>query len=415
MNISINIKRLMKNIEELGKIGENVNGGINRSMGSQADEKARQWLHQYWKAHLQLEEDVDAAANMWLTWSDGQSLLPIAIGSHHDSVPDGGKYDGALGVLMATEILETLKEKRWSMRHPLTVVSFTGEEPNPYNVSTFGSKVVSGRLIKNDLEHIKNRDTGETIMSTLMRLGGNLDELETARLNQNCFSAYLECHIEQGHRLEDLALSVAVVSDITGIYREAVRICGESNHAGTTRIEDRKDAFLSAGELAIGLEKIVKQYDNIVATVGYVKISPNEANIIPGVVELILDIRTCSSERLNQVLIQLGGLLEEIGQRRKVEINRQVILNQEPVPMDKEIKAAVAAGCLAVGEPETILESMAGHDAANMAKVTRSGMIFVQSVNGKSHCKEEYTRPADIEKAGNAMLAAILELDWKLN
>lgn len=415
MNICINHKRLMKNLESLGRIGENENGGIDRALGSTADEDARNWLRSYWKENMGLEPEADAIANLCLTWKKGQETKPIAIGSHHDAVPDGGKYDGALGVLLATEIMETLMEKQVNLRHPLTVVSFTGEEPNPYNVSTLGSKVVSGRLDRAALEPVKSRDTGESMKSTIHRLGGNLERLETARLSADDYAAFLECHIEQGHRLEDMGLSVAAVTCITGIYREEIHVKGEANHAGTTCMGDRKDAFLGAAELALGLESIVKQYDGVVATSGYVKVIPGEANIIPGETVMIIDIRTCRENLLEEVLRQMDEMTEKIQEKRRIQICRRVILDQKPVPMAEPVVHAVESGCLSIGEPVVLLESMAGHDAANMARVTRSGMIFVQSVGGKSHCREEYTRPEDIKKVGNAMLAAVLELDQRLD
>lgn len=415
MNININHARLMRNLMNLGKIGENKNGGVDRALGSAADEEARNWLKSYWTEHMGLEAETDAAANLWLTWKTGQKTRPIAIGSHHDAVPDGGKYDGALGVLLATEIMETLMEARVQMRHPLTVVSFTGEEPNPYNVSTLGSKVVSGRLDRAALEPVKSRDTGETMKSTICRLGGSLERLETARLSAEDYAAFLECHIEQGHRLEDMGLAIAAVTCITGIYREEIRVKGEANHAGTTCMGDRKDAFLGAAEFALGLEAIVKQYEGIVATSGYVKVIPGEANIIPGETVMIIDIRTCREDLLEKVLRQMDEMTGRLQEKRRIQFCRNVILDQKPVPMAEPVVRAVESGCLAIGEPTVRLESMAGHDAANMARVTESGMIFVRSVGGKSHCREEYTTPEDIEKVGNAMLAAVLELDRKLD
>lgn len=415
MNITINAPRLLRSIQELGHIGENENGGVDRSLASEADFEAREWLKAFWRNNMKLEARTDPAANLWLTWENGQTLRPLVIGSHHDAVPDGGKYDGALGVLMASEIMKTLMEYEVVLRHPLTVVSFTGEEPSPYNVSTLGSKILCGRLDSGAVRSIRHRESGEPLSAGLARLGGDASKLDDARLKPGFCAAFLECHIEQGRRLETAGISTAAVSCITGIYREKIFVHGQANHAGTTCMCDRSDALLGASELALGLESIAGKYDDIVATCGYARVLPNEASIIPGEVQMIIDVRTCHPARLKQFLAEFGTLSEQTALKRGLKIERSTILDQAPVPMDSVVQSAVQAGCRTVGEPSVLLESMAGHDAANMARLTRSGMLFVQSVGGKSHCRQEYTRPEDIEKAGNAMLAAVLELDRRLD
>lgn len=182
--MKINIERLEKNLFELAKIGRNNAGGIDRALGDASDEEARRWLTAYWKEHLGLSADMDTAANMWIYAEGSEGLAPIAIGSHHDAVPNGGMYDGELGVLMATEIMETFKDNGYITRHPLKLVSFTGEEPNPFNVSTLGSKVISGRLKKADLQRLTNKNGGSSLNDCLKKIGGDVEKADEALIKR---------------------------------------------------------------------------------------------------------------------------------------------------------------------------------------------------------------------------------------
>lgn len=415
MDIRINRNRLINHIQSLARIGQNSGGGIDRALGSQADKEAREWLVNYWKQELGLDTRIDPIANLWIDWPGTESDKAIAIGSHHDTVPDGGKYDGALGVLIATEILQTLMEQGIQLRHPLSVISFTGEEPNPYNVSTLGSKVVSGRLKEQDLLHYSHRRTKEALLDAIEKLGGDRQQIEKALLTDQQIAWFIECHIEQGKRLEQRDIPVATVSGITGIHRELITVTGEANHAGTTMMGDRKDAALAAAEIILEVEEVAKKFgDELVATVGYLTIEPNEANIIPGAAKMILDLRTYQKELQIEALHFLKEKIKNIEEQRDVMISQEIILDQAPMPMHEEVMKAINCGIQDIGIKAIQLVSMAGHDAANMARVTKAGMIFLRSVGGKSHCKEEYSTEEDIEKAANAMLKAVLHLDKEL-
>ena len=440
MKLKINKERLERNLYELGKIGRNEHGGIDRALGSKEDLLAREWLRAYWEDKMGLKVRHDAIANMWVLYDsklqenttgkpsentnentkegslgECQPLPPIVIGSHHDAVPDGGMYDGALGVLGATEIVETLMEAGVKLNHPIEIVSFTGEEPNPYNVSTLGSKVLSGRLVREDLEMLTSYIDGSPLSECISAAGGDIEKAEEALIKPGEIDSFIELHIEQGRRLFDRGLTSASVNCITGIYRENITVHGEANHAGTTVMDNRHDAFLAAGEFALGYEKIIKEEhrDDVVGTIGYVKVLPNAASIIPGSVELILELRCCSEEIRQRVKARVGVLTKEIDEKRGVTIERKLNLDQKEMPMDPEVIAAIDQGIAIMGQEPVTLVSMAGHDAANMARVTRSAMIFVQSINGKSHCPEEATDIDRIEETVNAMLQAVLILDDK--
>lgn len=416
MGYEINGARLMHNLFTMAKFGQNEGGGIDRSLGSQADYDTREWLKSYWQEHLQVNPETDAIANLWVKYSGIENKKPLVIGSHHDAVPDGGKYDGAMGVLIATEVLETIVEQGIMLKHPLYVISFTGEEPNPYNLSTLGSKVISGRLRKEDLFPIHNRETGESLENTIKRLGGDISSLEEARIHPGELAGFLEVHNELGRHLEAQGLHVSGVSTITGIYREEIQVCGENNHAGTTMMQDRKDAFLALADFAVGLNEIVGAYKDpdVVGTMGYAKISPNEANIIPGSAVGIIDIRTCEKKIVLEIVKKLNELTKEIEKSRKVKIVRHVLLDQPARFMDEDIIRIVKENLAKINEPENVMVSMAGHDASNMQLITKAGMIFTRSVGGKGHCKEEFTEDEDVIKAGQLALETILRMDGEL-
>ncbi|MGN0642875.1 MAG: Zn-dependent hydrolase [Huintestinicola sp.] len=413
MDIKINIKRLAENLSELGKIGRNSHGGIDRALGSQSDRDARKWILDYWKEHLDTEIRIDGIANMWAYRSGTEGLPPIVFGSHHDAVPDGGMYDGALGVLVATEIMETLKENEVKTRHPFEIVSFTGEEPNPYNVSTLGSKVLSGRLKRPDLEKLTSFVDGSDLQSCMEKIGGDISKTDGMIIGKDDICAFLECHIEQGRRLVDKGLSTSAVSCITGIYRENLEFIGEANHAGTTQMPLRKDALAAAAEFITAFEKTIKDVgeDEVVGTIGQLNVSPNAVSIVPGKVTLTFEIRTCSSELSHSLAAKMDSVCERITAERGVEIIRLINLDQQEMPLDKDIRKYVLEAMAENGEGSEELVSMAGHDAANMQRVTRSGMIFTQSTTGKSHCPEEYTDIECIEKTANTMLSALLKMD----
>ncbi|MDF2878975.1 MAG: Zn-dependent hydrolase, partial [Clostridia bacterium] len=388
LHSKININRLEKNLKDLSEVGKNDKGGIDRALGSEADQEARKWLMAYWDKNLELPVKTDAIANMWVERAGIEDIAPIVIGSHHDTVPNGGMYDGALGVLLATELVQILEENNVTTRHPIAIVSFTGEEPNPFNVSTLGSRVVSGRVGKEELLGIKNIEDGTTLQACIEKIGGDLEKIQDALIKPGDISAFIECHIEQGRRLVDANQAVASVNCIIGIYRENITIIGDANHAGTTVMRDRQDALLGACELNLAFEKMLKdlESDEVVGTIGYLSVFPNAANIIPGEVELVLEIRTCEPQIKEDIVRKLGIEGEKIMKNRGVKIIRKVNLDQREMPMDETVMRAINKGIEIIGEPVRELVSMAGHDAANMQRVTQSGMIFVQSIDGKSHC-----------------------------
>lgn len=415
--IKINRQRLMTRLAELSKIGRNADYGIDRQLGSLPDEEARAWLSRCWQDDLGLQVQTDGIANLWGKQAGKDGKRPIVLGSHHDTVPNGGKYDGALGVLLAMEVLQTLQENQVELNHPLWLISFTGEEPNDFGVSTLGSKVLAGRLTAEDVKAMKHRKTGEPLPNALQRLGGDIQQVDAARLEADGLAAFLECHIEQGRVLFDKRQAVAAVSCITGIYREIITVCGEANHAGTTQLKDRRDALAAAAEVVLAAESIMKEpgFAGVAVTIGRLTLSPNASNIIPGKVIMTFDLRTADVKLRQQALESWQEQLKEISCRRSVSIERELNLDQPERRMDDMVIETFEEAATGNGQEPEVLVSMAGHDAANMARVTKAGMLFVQTVNGYSHCPQEEAAADAIEIAANTMLAAVRILDRRLD
>lgn len=409
--LSVNKQRIEQKLFALGEIGRNANGGMDRTTFTPAEMEARNWLKEELHS-LNLAVHVDEAANIWGRREGTNPELPVlAFGSHIDSVPNGGIYDGALGVILALEVMHVLEENKVKTMHPLELVSFSAEEPNPFGFSTFGSRAMTGKITAEDIVGVTDSD-GRLLTDALQDAGGNPNNFASAIRSPHEFAAYLEVHIEQGKRLLQRDIPVGVVTGITGIYREEVTVIGEANHAGTTLMKDREDAFLAAASMALALEEILLNYpdEEVVGTIGQVFVKPNATNIVPGEVTFSLELRGQTKEKIQDVLAKWEEKVQIIHRHRKVKVEREVKLDQAPVPLSGKIMACFEEQATNLSYPSYRLGSMAGHDAAHMASVTQAGMLFVPSLAGKSHCPEEESRIEDIEKVGNVLLHSILAL-----
>jgi N-carbamoyl-L-amino-acid hydrolase len=415
--LRINASRLQNKIGALARFGLNeATGGLDRTTFTAAELAAREWLEDE-LLQLQLEVRVDEAANIWARRAGAADTLPvIAFGSHIDTVPNGGKYDGALGVLLALEVMNVLADHQMVTRHPLELVSFSAEEPNPFGLSTFGSRAVSGKLSRGDLSGVRN-EQGQLLTDALRQAGGDPGRFELARRTPQELAAFLEVHIEQGKRLLDRSIPVGIVTAITGIYREEVSVIGEANHAGTTLMADRRDALMGASEMMLAFEAVCREHpaEEVVGTIGRIMNEPNAANIIPQKVLFHLEARGEQRSQIGEVMEAWGRHAASIAERRGLRLNRRLILDQPPQPMDLLLITSFAEQAVQLGIQSLMLGSMAGHDATHMASLTRAGMLFVPSLGGKSHCPEEESRIEDIEQAGNVLLQAILALDGQLS
>ena len=410
--MKININRLMSAIESYAAYGQVEGGGVTRPSFSAADYQVRNLFIQELK-DLGMTVTVDAIANIWGTLpGTGEKEKPIVMGSHLDTVPNGGKYDGALGVLVAKEIVETLREYEVTLAHPLQIVSFTAEEANEFNFSTMGSRALSRRLHAEELRGASDK-AGTTLETAVKKAGGDLSKIDAGQ--QNAMAAYFELHIEQGSKLENQNLSVGIVDSIVGIYRDLVTVEGQQNHSGTTVMKNRKDALVAAGEMVAEVQKLATALDSdTVATVGKFEVFPNAANIIPGRVEFTLEVRSADKTERDALIRRIHDSFHSIQEKHEVNLTIVNSYNMQECDFDKQLISFLEEATTEMGIPYTVLPSMAGHDAMNLAAMTKSVMVFVKSINGISHSPQEFSLPEDIEKSANVLLNALLKADQTL-
>jgi len=412
--MQINISRLLQDIERYAIYGQHEGGGITRPSFSKADHDIRHIFIQELE-EIGLDVSIDGAANIWAKKKGtGKKQGSIVIGSHLDTVPNGGKYDGALGVLMAKEIMITLIENDVMLDHDLEIVSFTAEESNDFQLSTFGSRAFVGKL---QVEQIRSAcdSKGARLSEELEKVGGSLERFFDMAEMRKEKKAFLELHIEQGQRLESENISMAVINRVVGTYRSKVSVIGQSNHSGTTMMNDRQDALTAAAEMILEVEQYCQKGRNgVVGTVGQLNVLPNAPNIIPGKVDFTLEIRGESDEQMNKAIMTIQAMWENIAEKRRVSIQQTPFLNQRPILLDEQLITLVQQTANKLNEPYLTMPSMAVHDAAHMAAITKSVMVFVKSIEGKSHCPEEYSRMEDVGKAGNLLLHTMVHIDKQL-
>jgi N-carbamoyl-L-amino-acid hydrolase len=410
--MEINIERLMADIESYAQHGSRPGEGVSRTCFSEADYKAREIFAEQMQ-ELGMSVTVDAAANIWGTLSgDGTKKKPIIIGSHLDTVPNGGKFDGALGVLAGKEIVRTLLEHKQQLHHPLKLVSFTAEEANDFNFATLGSRALAGKISAEDLRSAENSE-GIKLRDAIAKAGGNTDNISPA--DKNSIAAFFELHIEQGRKLEKQALPVGIVNRIVGIYRDIVTVTGEQNHSGTTMMSERRDALAAAGEMALAVQKEARHLQtDAVATIGKFEVFPNSANIIPGKVEFILEVRSADKTERESLAQSIRQAFDSIAVAHSVSVSAKNFYNTQECEFDSVLIDFLKGAAESTGTPYTVLPSMAGHDAMHISSLGKAAMLFVKSIGGISHNPAELSLPEDIEQCANVLLQAVLLADQHL-
>lgn len=326
-----------------------------------------------------------------------KGLPPILMGSHLDTVYQGGKYDGVVGVTAALEVIKRLNEKGIETDHPIEIISFACEESSRFGVSTLGSKAMAGTFDKEKVRHLKDRH-GVTLEEALSLCALEIDSIEQASRTNEDIKAFFELHVEQGPVLENENKKIGIVTGIAAPVRFSIRIVGTPSHSGTTPMNMRNDALLGASQIALELEKIAlnEQSYGTVATVGVLDIPAAAMNVVPGEVEIKVDIRGTSLESRQRVLDHLNQTIELVKRNRQLEILSQEIISEEPVLLSTEITNTMEMICKEQDIPFKTMPSGAGHDAMNMVKLCPTGLIFVPSVDGLSHHPDEYTDYDDI-------------------
>ena len=339
-----------------------------------------------------------------------EELPPVVMGSHIDSVYQAGKYDGVVGVTAALEIINRLNEKGIVTDHPIELISFACEESSRFGVSTVGSKAMAGRFPKEKYRQLTDRD-GISMEKAFSLCALDFNQIDLASRANESFKAFFELHIEQGPVLENEHKKVGIVTGIAAPARFIIKIFGKASHSGTTPMNMRKDALLGAAEIALELEKAANRENayGTVATVGVMNVGHGAMNVVPGEVEMKVDIRSSSVESRQRVLTHLQETIALVEQERQLEIERKEIGIEEPVLLSSEFTESLQKICEEKKLPYKLMQSGAGHDAMNMTELGPVGLIFIPSVDGLSHHPNEYTELDDILNGVDLLEAVVLQ------
>lgn len=407
MALAISLPRLRSHIQTLSRFGRNPDGqGITRSCWSPAYEEARTWLIARMK-DAGLETWVDPAGNTFGRLGAGGAA--VMTGSHIDTVPRGGPLDGALGVLAGLECLQTIGESGRRSRRPLTVVAWSDEEGR-YG-SLFGSRAFTGKLDVPAIPAMAAAD-GERLVDAMARAGFDALAAPKAKGDPKALAAYVELHIEQGPHLDAARIPIGLVEGIVGIRRYRLHWIGEPDHAGTTPMAWRKDAFLGAAEYALkAREHVVKRGSGkSVTNFGRIELEPGVSNIVPARAVLLQEVRELDGKILARLDRECLALARAIARRRGLKVSAEPLSRTEPARCAPEVMQAVATACDQLKLRYKRMPSGAGHDAQNLASVTRAGMLFIPSKGGRSHRPDEMSDWKAIERGANALLHTLLHL-----
>ncbi len=403
--LRVNGQRVNQHLSELAQFGKTPEGGTHRVAYSDEDLQARQYAMQLMRA-AKLEVTIDAAGNI-VGRRVGSDLArkPLMIGSHIDSVPAGGSYDGQVGSMGAIEVAQTLAENNVRLRHPLEVVLFQNEEGG-----TIGSAALARVLTEKDLNLVTN--SKKTIREGIKFIGGDPDKLTTAVRKKGDLAGYLELHIEQGGLLHQEEVNIGVVEGIVGVNWWDVTIDGFANHAGTTPMNQRKDALLAAAKYIDAVNRVVTGIPGRqVGTVGKIQALPGAYNIVPGKVTTSLGLRDLDAAKVQMIYEKIQAEVRQIETATGTKFDFKQVTSSQPAPTDVRFRRVIDDAAKQLGFTTKPMPSGAGHDAQEIAHVCPIGMIFVPSRDGISHSPREFSAPTDIANGTNVLLHTLLKLD----
>ncbi|HEY0930791.1 MAG TPA: Zn-dependent hydrolase [Gemmatimonas sp.] len=405
--LRVNAERLNGALAQFDRIGRTA-GGINRVAYSDADLKGRRFaLDLFHQAGLTPRLDTLGNIIARVPGTDAR-MAPIMIGSHIDSVTDGGNYDGPVGSFSAIEVARSLAEQRVRLRHPLDVVVWQNEEGG-----TVGSQGFIGLLKPEDLSRVAR--SGKTLREGIKIIGGDPDRIAESVKRKGDVACYIELHIEQGGLLERGSRQIGVVEGIVGLRWFEVTIKGFSNHAGTTPMDQRQDAMLAAARFTVAVNEAIRsEPGRQVATVGRMNVTPNTTNVIPGQVVMTIDLRDIDGAKLDRFDARFRQMAKEIGEATRTEFSFAYNANSQPALSDPRVMDIVQASATSLQLTHQRMPSGAGHDAQEVAHIAPMGMIFVPSVGGISHSPREFTKADDITNGANVLLNAVIAADRTL-
>ena len=409
----VDARALRERIEALSQFGRPAGGvfadGVSRTAYSDADIEGRRYVMELMKA-AGLQPRIDPAGNIFATRPGAEPRLPpILFGSHIDSVPGGGNFDGDLGSLSALGVLEALDAAGMRTRHPLEIVVWAHEEGFAFGRGLACSRIVAGEITPADMNEVWN---GMRRSDAIRRIGGNPDRILEARRAKGAHHCYLELHIEQGGTLERAGVPIGVVEGIVAIDKYDAVVTGFANHAGTTPIAERHDAMLAAAHLTVAVrDAVTRTPGRQVGTVGHIEVTPNSPNVIPGLARLSIELRDLSPQKLVAMMDDIRARAREIAANTQTMIEFIPAMRAAPAVASAEVQSAIERAGASLGLGTSRLPSGAGHDAQMMALLGPMGMIFVPSVGGVSHSPKELTHWEDCARGADVLLRTVLEMD----
>jgi N-carbamoyl-L-amino-acid hydrolase len=403
----VNGDRINQQLAALSEFGKNPYGGVSRVAYSEFDRQGRTYVMGLMR-EAGLEPMIDVAGNIiGKRAGSNPALKPLLFGSHIDSVPDGGNYDGDVGVLSSIEVARTLREQNHVTRHPIEVIVFQNEEGG-----TIGSRAFVGHLADKDLDLVAK--SGKTLRDGIRFIGGDPARLGTLAYKTGDYAAYVEYHIEQGGNLDAEGLNIGVVEGIVGIGWWDVTIDGFGNHAGTTPMDKRHDALIAAAKYVQMVNRVVtSEPGRQVGTVGRMQTFPGAPNVIPGQVQASLEIRDLDQAKIVRLARKVMDEATKIGAENGTTFTFKETYLSTPAIMDTSVQKVIEASAKSIGLTTKYLPSGAGHDAQYMAQIAPTGMIFCPSVGGISHSPKEFTKPHDVVNGANVLLQTVLGLDTR--
>jgi len=404
-SLRVNGARITQHLQALSEFGKNPQGGVSRLAYSEADRQGREYATRLMR-EAGLDVSIDLAGNIVGSRAGSDaSLKPLVIGSHIDSVPEGGNYDGDVGSLSAIEVAHRLEETHTRLRHPLQVIIFQNEEGG-----TVGSKAITTGLDEK-LLNLKAQ-SGKTIREGTAFCGGDPNRLAEAHRAPGSIAGYFELHIEQGGTLEQQKLNIGVVEGIVGILHSEVAIEGFSNHAGTTPMDQRRDTLLSAARFIEKVNQVVTSIPGRqVGTVGWIRVQPGAYNVVPGKTVLGLELRDLDATKVETMFNRIRAEAKQIGTMNNTTFSFSEPIVTHPALTDQRFQKLIDATAKELGFSTKVMPSGAGHDAQEMAVIGPVGMIFIPSIGGISHSPKEFSTPGDIENGANVLLQTVLKFD----
>lgn len=403
--LRVNSQRLNLHLTELAQIGKTPEGGTHRIAYTEADRQGREFTIKLMR-EASLEVSIDPAGNLIGRRAGGNAQLPpLCIGSHIDSVPQGGSYDGQVGSMGAIEVAQILAETNTTLRHTLEVLIFSNEEGG-----TYGSHALASGLTEKQLGLITN--SGKTVGEGIRFVGGDLDKLRQPLRKRGDIAAFLELHIEQGGILDAERLNIGVVEGIVGIQQWEVTVDGFANHAGTTPMNQRRDALLAAAKYIEAVNRVVTSVPGRqVGTVGRIQAFPGAYNVIPGKVSTTLELRDLDAAKIQLLYQKVQAEVAEIEKSTGTKFSFKETNTIVPAPTDPGVRGMIDQTAKQLGFSTKTMPSGAGHDAQEIAHIAPVGMIFIPSRDGISHSPREYSEPEDITNGANVLLHTLLKLD----